>query len=56
MLTMALLLPGGHLGGLGGGAGGADGSGGGGVSTPLSVPDGSRWGLVTGEPAHLLSY
>jgi hypothetical protein len=27
MLAMALLLPGGHLGGLGGGAGGAGGSG-----------------------------
>jgi hypothetical protein len=52
MLTMALLLPGGHLGGLGGGAGGADGSGEG-VSIPLTVPDGSRRGLVTGELAHL---
>ena len=53
MLAMALLLPGGHLGGLGGGAGGVDGSGEG-VSTPSTVSAGSRWGLVTGEPAHLL--
>ncbi len=45
MLAMALLLPGGHLGGLGGGAGGADGSGEG-VLAPSTVPDGSRWGLV----------
>ena len=52
MLAMALLLPGGHLGGLGGGAGGADGFGG--ALTPSTVPDGSRWGLEAGESAHLL--
>ncbi len=44
MLAMALLLPGGRLGGLGGGAGGVGGSGEG-VLAPLAVPDGSRWGL-----------
>eukprot|EP01043_Picozoa_sp_COSAG02_P002442 COSAG02_NODE_56_length_43700_cov_33.650765_13_plen_107_part_00 len=56
MLATALLLPGGHLGVLGGGAVGADGSGES-VLAPSTVPDaadGSRWGLVTGEHAHLL--
>ncbi len=38
MLAMALLLPGGHLGGLGGGTGGTDGSGEG-MLTPSTVPD-----------------
>ena len=50
---MALLLPGGHLGGLGGSA---DGTGGSveGVWAPPNVPGGLRWGLETGEIAHLL--
>jgi hypothetical protein len=53
MLAMALLLPWGQLGGLGGGANGAGGPGEG-VLAPSAVPDGSRWGLETGEHAHLL--
>ena len=53
MLAMALLLPGGHLGGLGGDAREVSSSGEG-VLVPPIVPDGSRWGLETGELAHLL--
>ena len=53
MLAMALLLPGGHLGGLGGNAREVGGSGEG-VLTPPTVPDGFRWGVETGELAHLL--
>ena len=53
MLAMALLLPGGHLGGLGGNARQVGGSGEG-VLTPPTVPDGFRWGVETGELAHLL--
>ena len=50
MLTMALLLPGGHLTGLGGGASGAGGSVEG-VLIALTVPDGSRSrGLVNECP------
>ena len=45
---MALLLPGGHLGGLGGNAREVGGSGEG-VLTPPTVPDGFRWGVETGE-------
>ena len=48
MLAMALLLPGGHLGGLGGNAREVGGSGEG-VLTPPTVPDGFRWGVETGE-------
>ena len=43
LLAMALLLPGGHLGGLGGSADGVGGSGEG-VLTPPTVLDGLRWG------------
>ena len=50
---MVLLLPGGHLGGLGGNARQVGGSGEG-VLTPPTVPDGFRWGVETGELAHLL--
>ena len=50
---MALLLPGGHLGGLGGSADGVGGSVEG-AWAPPSVPGGLRWGLETGEIAHLL--
>ena len=53
MLAMALLLPGGHLGGLGGTAREVGGSGEG-VLTPPTVRDGFRWGVETGELAHLL--
>jgi len=53
MLAMALLLPGGHLGGLGGTAREVGGSREG-VLTPPTVPDGFRWGVETGELAHLL--
>ena len=53
MLAMALLLPGGHLGGLGGTAREVGGSGEG-LLTPPTVPDGFRWGVETGELAHLL--
>ena len=51
MLAMALLLPGGHLGGLGGNAREVGGSGEG-VLTPPTVPDGFRWGVETGELCH----
>ena len=44
MLAMALLLPGGHLGGLGGTAREVGGSREG-VLTPPTVPDGFRWGV-----------
>ena len=54
MLAMALLLPGGHLGGLGGNAREVGGSGEG-VLTPPTVPDGFRWGVETGELTHLLN-
>ena len=50
---MALLLPGGHLGGLGRDAREAGGPGEG-VLVPPTVPDGLRWGLETGELAHLV--
>ena len=50
---MALLLPGGHLGGLGGNARQVGGSGEG-VLTPPTVPGGFRRGVETGELAHLL--
>ena len=50
---MALLLPGGHLGVLGGSAGGVGGSVEGAWGPPI-VPVGLRWGLETGEIAHLL--
>eukprot|EP01044_Picomonas_judraskeda_P003291 COSAG03_NODE_268_length_9661_cov_28.909433_4_plen_113_part_00 len=53
MLAMALLMPGGHLGGLGGNARQVGGSGEG-VLTPPTAPDGLRWGVETGELAHLL--
>ena len=53
MLAMALLLPGGHLGGVGGNAREVGGSGEG-VLTPPTVPDGFRWGVETGELAHLV--
>ena len=53
MLAMALLLPGGHLGGLGGTTREVGGSGEG-LLTPPTVPDGFRWGVETGELAHLL--
>ena len=51
---MALLLPGGHLGRLGGSADGVGGSVEG-AWTPPIVPGGLRWGLETGEIAHLLA-
>ena len=50
MLAMALLLPGGQLGGVGGNARGVGGSGEG-VLAPPTVPDGFRWGVETGELA-----
>ena len=50
---MVLLLPGGHLGGVGGNARQVGGSGEG-VLTQPTVPDGFRWGVETGELAHLL--
>ena len=53
MVMMALLLPGGYLGGLGGSADGVGGSVEG-AWTPPIVPGGLRWGLETGEIAHLL--
>ena len=52
LLAMALLLPGGHLGGLGGSADGVGGSVEGAWAPPI-VPGGLRWGLETGEIAHL---
>ena len=53
MLAMALLLPGGHLGGM---KGSADGVGGPveGAWAPPIVRGGLRWGLETGEIDHLL--
>ena len=53
LLAMALLLPGGHLGGLGGSVDGAGGSMEGAWAPPV-VLGGLRWGLKTGEIAHLL--
>ena len=50
---MALLVPGGHLGGLGGSANGTGGSGEG-AWAPPRVPGGLRWGSETGGIAHLL--
>ena len=52
-MAMALLLPGGHLGGLGGSVDGVGGSVEGAWAPPI-VPGGLRWGLETGEIAHLL--
>ena len=49
---MALLLPGGHLGGSGGNAREVGGSGEG-MLIPPTVRDGLRWALETGEIAHL---
>ena len=53
LLAMALLLPGGHLGGLGGSADGVGGPVEGAWAPPI-VRGGLRWGLETGEIAHLL--
>ena len=53
MLAMALLLPGGLLGGMGGKAGGVDGPEEG-ASTPAKSPEGVRAASGTGELAHLL--
>ena len=53
MLAMALLLPGGHLGGMGGSADGVGGPVEGAWAPPI-VRGGLRWGLETGEIAHLL--
>eukprot|EP01044_Picomonas_judraskeda_P017007 COSAG03_NODE_3121_length_2201_cov_3.873930_2_plen_76_part_01 len=53
-MAMALLLPGGRLGGLRGSAGGAGGSAEGAYAPPI-VRDGLSWGLETGETDdHLL--